>query len=189
MLELRWPWPRCSCPSALMQGAYAALARWGRRPLVGRAVAAFRPVTIGLIFGECRRHGAVHARRSIHPRCRGACRGGLPPSPVRPSPCCSRRQPPPAGSPRECRAPSRRSPRGTGCRRRSADLQSLAKPELPARGGEAVVDRFLPHGALEASRAKGGVRALGERRAHESQRLPRILHSRALRLRRAPPAR
>ncbi len=47
--------------AALMQGACAALARWGRRPLVGRAVAAFRPVTIGLVFASV----AVMARSTL----------------------------------------------------------------------------------------------------------------------------
>ena len=47
--------------AALMQGACAALARWGRRPVVGRVVAAFRPVTIGLLFASV----AVMARSTL----------------------------------------------------------------------------------------------------------------------------
>jgi len=47
--------------AALMQGACAALARWGRLPFVGRAVAAFRPVTIGLVFASV----AVMARSTL----------------------------------------------------------------------------------------------------------------------------
>jgi len=47
--------------AALMQGACAALARWGRRPVVGRIVAAFRPVTIGLLFASA----AVMARTTL----------------------------------------------------------------------------------------------------------------------------
>ena len=47
--------------AVLMQGACAALARWGRRPVVGRVIAAFRPVTIGLVFASA----AVMARSTL----------------------------------------------------------------------------------------------------------------------------
>jgi chromate transporter len=47
--------------AALMQGACAALARWGRLPLVGRAVAAFRPVTVGLLLASA----AVMAKTTV----------------------------------------------------------------------------------------------------------------------------
>src|ERR1035441_2370109 len=61
--------------------------------------------------------------------------------------------------------------------------------DLPGGGGQPVGDGFLPHRPLEASRAEGGVRAFGERRAHESKRLPCVFHARALGLRRAARAR
>jgi chromate transporter len=47
--------------AALMQCACAALARWGRLPLVGRVVAAFRPVTIGLVLASA----AVMAKTTV----------------------------------------------------------------------------------------------------------------------------
>jgi chromate transporter len=47
--------------AALMQGACAALARWGRLPFVGRAVAAFRPVTVGLVLASA----AVMAKTTV----------------------------------------------------------------------------------------------------------------------------
>ncbi len=47
--------------AALMQGACAALTRWGRLPLVGRAVAAFRPVTVGLVLASA----AVMAKTTV----------------------------------------------------------------------------------------------------------------------------
>jgi chromate transporter len=47
--------------AALMQAACAALARWGRLPLVGRAVAAFRPVTVGLVLASA----AVMAKSTV----------------------------------------------------------------------------------------------------------------------------
>lgn len=47
--------------AALMQAACAALSRWGRLPLVGRAVAAFRPVTVGLLLASA----AVMARSTV----------------------------------------------------------------------------------------------------------------------------
>ena len=47
--------------AALMQGACAALARWGRLPMVGRVVAAFRPVTVGLVLASA----AVMAKTTV----------------------------------------------------------------------------------------------------------------------------
>ena len=47
--------------AALMQCACAALARWGRLPLVGRVVAAFRPVTVGLLLASA----AVMAKTTV----------------------------------------------------------------------------------------------------------------------------